>query len=1123
MKIFDINSFNINTNCSIAASAGTGKTYSLVKIIAKLVENKVDINKILIVTYTDKAAGELKIKIGKELKRDLTNAHIGTIHSFCQDTLKELYFDMGLASSLELVDDSKLDDLYDTFIREKLYDGSILSSDAKEGYCNIRQIANKLYLDKKGNLVDDIVYYDKAKEFFYYLKQDLKSLINKAENEIDDFFKNFDYARIKDDEIKKEYHHFIDDYFQALGSSDPNEQKAIREVRAAISKTARLTSSTLDKTSLEYLKRAKNNVKFDKDIDGSLFKYLNLAQEFYLLCTKEKKEHGWISFNDMLSEVREAVINSLSFKEKLQAKYDYAIIDEFQDTNQIQWDIFKNVFLDSSKNHLIVVGDNKQSIYSFQGADVAVYNNACKEIASNGEEYLLPNNYRSSASMIDGYNEIFKAESFKSLAYRDVKAGSPSIKAKYKGNEIRGISIIANENDDISDYDFAKKTGELIIDYCTKDENGNTNLRIIDSNNQERNVSFNDFMIISRARKKFSDFIEIFNKIGIPFVIYKDNSLFSGVECAQWICLIDALLKPDFTGNNRKAFRKLLYTKFFGLTLEEASSSDFDRDDNDEMKLVIYWKELASDFKYNELIESILSDSRLNEVLGNITSVQRYNVFRQIGDYALSYLLAGNNLFSLKKRLLALEANDSLDELNVDIVAKGTDFDSVELMTIHASKGLDRPIVIVANASSKRRNSGGLKIIRQDKAYLTYLNAIKDLNGNIIGKDNSSDEIERLYYVAYTRAKNLMILPYSKDSMIAEFYKNNQDKYNALDAKLSFDDLNQSLKQIIGVNKAAALKEKEDQEAILKDISSKMKAHNIYKHSYASMSKAVLKSLVLDDSLNQNKEGIEIEEALFDIDTNCIPAALEYDDSNPKEIPNKFPRGAEIGTCLHEIFENFEFKDVANEKALRLVIDERLSANKIKLNDEQIKYISGIVGDTLNARLPLICGSKIEDNQFFYLKDIEGDCRKAEIEFNFSNLTNDSFSNYYNGFIDLIIKRGEYYSILDWKSDTINDKDLLSYNKLQNIKQRVDEHYAVQRVLYSYCLVKWLYGLGLESSLDEVFNKHFGGIYYVFIRGTRTDSFNGIYAQSWRSWTDLESAFKEMLANLKKEGAKNDK
>ena len=157
------------------------------------------------------------------------------------------------------------------------------------------------------------------------------------------------------------------------------------------------------------------------------------------------------------------------------------------------------------------------------------------------------------------------------------------------------------------------------------------------------------------------------------------------------------------------------------------------------------------------------------------------------------------------------------------------------------------------------------------------------------------------------------------------------------------------------------------------------------------------------------------------------------------------------------------------------------------------------------------------------MKDIEGDCRKAEIEFNFSNLINDSFSNYYNGFIDLIIKRGEYYSILDWKSDTINDKDLLSYNKLQNIKQRVDEHYAVQRVLYSYCLVKWLYGLGLESSLDEVFNKHFGGIYYVFIRGTRTDSFNGIYAQSWRSWTDLESAFKEMLANLKKEGAKNDK
>ena len=118
---FNENEFIFNKNYSISASAGTGKTYSIVKIVAKLLENGIKEDELLIVTYTEKAAGELKDRIKKDIPEfNIDNSHIGTIHSFCKDTISEFYFTMGLPKDLNVVDDSKMQSLYDKFIRDSL-------------------------------------------------------------------------------------------------------------------------------------------------------------------------------------------------------------------------------------------------------------------------------------------------------------------------------------------------------------------------------------------------------------------------------------------------------------------------------------------------------------------------------------------------------------------------------------------------------------------------------------------------------------------------------------------------------------------------------------------------------------------------------------------------------------------------------------------------------------------------------------------------------------------------------------------------------------------------------------------------------------------------------------------
>jgi exodeoxyribonuclease V beta subunit len=250
--------------------------------------------------------------------------------------------------------------------------------------------------------------------------------------------------------------------------------------------------------------------------------------------------------------------------------------------------------------------------------------------------------------------------------------------------------------------------------------------------------------------------------------------------------------------------------------------------------------------------------------------------------------------------------------------------------------------------------------------------------------------------------------------------------------------------------------------------------------------------------------------AVADYDVRAVSVSCDYDaNTDPISLSESFPAGADLGQVLHDVFEvidyTADYKLDDNRSALEAVIEDKFVEYGFTVKDEWIDDVVSIVKNVLGAKLPAISGSRTENNSFS-LNRIAFNDRKNELEFNF-NLENESLKNYFNGFIDLIFRRSDRYAVLDWKSDRLNDIDFTSFSDAGILKSHVDEHYSIQRVLYSYCLVKWLKNFYPSESEHEIFERRFGGVYYVFLRGCNAGTGNGIYAQTWKSWDDLKAAY----------------
>ena len=1128
----------------IRASAGTGKTYNIQKIVRQLLERKEvpQLEKILIVTFTEKAAGELRDRIRKELTgfdADVDNAPIYTIHSFCQKTLEEFAFTANKPASLELIDEEEISDFIDRAIRDGL-----------ENNENFRTELIPLFENAENK-----------DSFIESLKDDLKQAVAKyyPDEKIVELDANSDSIYLKYEGKKEQKDYTFEDCDFLL---EKEESGNYDEVKKDITRVFTGKDAANHKKNIEKYKKARF--------------YGNILKSLYQAWQLEKSQNKQQSFNDMIRNVREAVCEKNSaLKKELQKKYDVAIIDEFQDTNQQQWDIFREVF--KNENHsLIVVGDPKQSIYAFQGADVNVYENA---IGTFENGYKLSHNYRSTDQMIEACNRLFEQDFFKGSDITFFKSDPPkapgdkTLNATFDGKEIKPFWICNSEkkekNEDgsvkksevpISAEDFANLAVEKIVDCCTYDKNGKTRLQVYEKKEKNfRNVSFKDFAVLAKTSSEMENIENAMKDSGIPFLRYKDKNLFRGIECKHWISLINAIASPDFTGHNRAFLSEALFTRFFDIPIENVTDEKYDSPTCDERKALIEWQMLAEDRKWAKLLESIFEKTQIEKRLSGLDNLQTLSKFRQIGEYIVEYLYKNDSsLDGVSRHLSRLVARTEGPDDEGSLVARGTDFDCVQLMTIHASKGLEFPVVIAAGGFKQRNN-------QIPQVYL-YHEEKKDDEGKPVGKYaklsfsedgkekmKNEEEIEwqRLFYVAYTRASSLMILPnYEKSrsgdkridnvftktitTSLSAFMQNDANKKLYENFIFSEENNRKLSKEVQEILKHKKEKESDGTtEDSQKEVFTELKdAKNrlLKKNSYSSLGhkKIALNEYVSDKYKPEEDDNENLEETSELSDWDYLKG---------------YPRGSKLGLALHSIFEKIDFEtalpiasassgkrisdyeELCTDSDVKALIEDSFSEQGLKIDEEDSKNwrknTAQIVWNTLSARFKELTEGK--EGEAFSLREILLEDRTSEVEFNFMP---EEFSsapeirNYFNGFIDLIFVRNvdgkEVYSLLDWKSDTLPD-----YSESERAKHSV-EKYSIQMVLYSYCLVKWLKTFPKYSSMDynEIYKNHFGGIYYVYLRGTKAGTDNGIFAQKWENWEMLNTIFNDKICQKMKTESK---
>ncbi len=877
-----------DSNILVSASAGSGKTAVLVeRIIEKVLDEYLDVDKILVVTFTNAAAQELKEKILNAIYKALdtekdpkkvnhlrnqliyiNRANITTIDAFCFKLVRENFSVLDLDPNIRICEESQsiliktkvLEDLlekeYESYVDEKnvfglynileLFNGkdeemleSILRiynfiqafpypfkwlKEQIEKY-NIDENIDLYYTEFGRDIYEDIVaeielaiakydeYLNKImgiEEFnkcAVILNEDinnLKSCINIQENSWDKLYYNlyefnmpkFTIGKVSDEELKEEIATF--------------RKKEVKEVIEKAKKKIYATSNDIlkdNKLAYEYIKYLYDFlIAFDNNFKA------------------EKKKQGIAEFNDIMHYALELLVdkedNITDIANNLKTKFKEVYTDEYQDTSYVQERILDAI---SKEDNRFMVGDIKQSIYGFRQARPDIFNdkyNSYNLDSDDNEEnsckIILSKNFRSRKEVIDSINYIFEKimsskngqceyginESLKCGNTKYINSDDVSYKTQINIVDLKDepIDMFGKEDENVEiDEDLtstqieAKCIAYKIQEIMKKD-------KVMSQDGTLRNVSYKDIVILLRGVKNKANIIEeTLKENNIPVFCDTSSSIFEGDE----VKLILSFLKIIDNPYQDIHIISIMYSIIGNFTLDEITKIRL-YDNNsyvyDTLTNIVNDEEFVNQEqklveKINAFLEIIKEYTRYSKVYSISDLLIRLykdtNIYYQFAleenaaskkanlDYLIElassfYSTVGNTLNAYIKYIDNLKDKQDTSTSSAKII--GENEDVVRIMTIHKSKGLEFPIVILAdtakgyNFSDARKQKVvfhhkygiGIDIVNQDLG-VTYPSLIKQAIRSVIEKETKSEEI-RLLYVALTRAKEkLYIFATTKD------------------------------------------------------------------------------------------------------------------------------------------------------------------------------------------------------------------------------------------------------------------------------------------------------------------------------------------------------------------------
>ena len=777
-----------------------------------------------------------------------------------------------------------------------------------------------------------------------------------------------------------------------LPSAPRGSEEEAKEAKANLKK---LVDDLISYGNYGTLEDIKNDILSSKE---TVITILEIVKSYLNEVEKYKKENNIYTFSDISRLSIKILKENESVRNELKYSFKEIMIDEYQDTNDVQ-DIFISMI---ANNNVYMVGDIKQSIYRFRGSNPNIFKEKYSNYSKNigGYKIDLIKNFRSRYEVLDNINKVFDL-------IMDSSLGS----AEYRETHEMVYGNTAYDSEKINDfnYDFEvleymnnkKETGfdnsEVEIFMIAKDikDKMKNKLKVFDKETSKlRDATYNDFVIILDRSKYFDSFKKIFEYLDIPLTILKDGKLNASTDIYLIKNIVDLIihindnnLNEDFKYDFVSIARSFLY--------EYTDENIFDIINSKNYKETTIYK----DFSSIENINIKTSNEIFNDIL-DITDF--YNKLYKIGDYENTNVrLETISKLSSSLSNLGLSIIDFRDYLN-DIIENNEDIkyttfssnsDSVKILTIHKSKGLEYPVCYFADLDHEFNTSELKDKFICDKNYgLIVPSNMEDITTSVIKelykKDFIKEEISekiRLFYVALTRAREKMVIVLPEKET-KKLEKNENGVIEEI-RRLSFSKLSDFM---------YGVKDYLDKYFKTIDIT-KLGLTKDYQYN---------KTINIKDNTNI-KDDIKVEEINI---KNDITEEKHFSKETNMLSTKEEIKMMKYGTRIHEYLELIDYKN----PNLSLIKDTFIK-DKIEkfLNNDLLKNIKD--------------SNIYHEYEFYYEKD---------------NIN-------YHGIIDLMLEYDEHIDIIDFKLKSITDDNYKSQlygykNYIENITNK-----KVNTYLYS--------------------------------------------------------------------------
>lgn len=1102
----------------IEASAGTGKTYSMTTLTLRLIlERDLCLAQILAVTFTDAAAAELKSRIrsrirdaydyatGKtqgtqsdfdklfkkqdrdrcinRLSKALTEIDampVFTIHSFCNRMLNDFAFETAQPFGVDVTPDNysffrelacdfrrKLAVRFpaEILLQDKLQVDALTelaielskpmvtleppsSSDAAAEKEKIDALDAK-WTDSLGSITQKII--DEAKSILLDACGTSLNGTSYKEESVKKWFKNLELL--------------IENERPVLELSPPAEQLSTEFIQTKVKKGQTAPVHDLFDTVQNLRCLHQDAVESIKD----LVRILATEFEAWLKeeASKRKRKRGILFYDDLLLALHHALTSpsGAELARQIRERFPVALIDEFQDTDQIQWGIFSAIYppdqLDPGTNCLLLIGDPKQSIYSFRDADIEIYLDA-KQTAGD-RVWSMDTNYRSEPSLIEALNfwaaSVGESACFNlpgKIDYVPIRAknwtGEPTMEFAPGDTSLMFLPDPApdgNKNEVIQEACFL--VAKAVQHVLTHNRLDNDPLRP------------GQLAVLVQKHFQAGRIKAALDQEGIPSVIVSQKSVY----LSDMAKILHHLLCCILTPSDEKLLRGLLLQDAFACTAAQIEGMD-DQEWTRRVQQIRDWGVVWKEMGIAALLEGVDQDAGISVTLAS----QREHGERLLADFRhLAELLATCEqqyhlsppalLRWIEQRMQSKEHDSDENTIRLE-----SDDQRVQVVTIHSSKGLEYPVVFCPFLWEGMSNKTKIPKIYSEDGTRHY-----DWNGDYedLIKEQQTRENLRLHYVAITRARHQL--------WICAAIGGKTNKHAPLHHWNVLSGPDAALKQCAHIRTADAETVQKAQwhpvqppELTDPPVLSRPIRQNWLLHSYSSLA------------------GENAPDAFADHD-QTLEAEKDVGAGAPEGV-FALPKGATFGTQVHDLLEQLDFQADASTRQSAI---DRLR-ERAGYSEELAAPLLQLLNQTLDT--PLAPKS-------FCLADIPPSRRLVELEFHFPvspferrrlastvgaavRFPSDICAGFIKGFVDLIFEQDGMFWIADYKTNDLGWQPS-DYSDVQ-LRRAMQEHgYVLQYHLYTLALHRYL----RLKMPDYDYDRHVGGAFYLFVRGM--DGSNGVF------------------------------